>query len=315
MSILKVVIHAVDNHLDTMVLSEKQINLSQNVELDEYILKLFMALKKSSALSKTILSEDSFLTPSIGVRDFEFMGLSQKIAKQWFDDYQGNNRFTSCNLVFAMVETEESVEFAMFEVMGRSGYLKVDDDIEYSMGILSDSFAGVKAAFSFDLESGDLVVKVNQQTQEKLEDILNFETIPNARKSLEIMDAMIDYVSTLRDEDVLDQKIKGKQFILNSAELFEEVETGRVIEHVFEDLNDEEKTFLNTTIEETHLPKLLESASVNRLSAPKKHRLKTEHGLEVILPIAQMDVDAVLEVVEQDNGQIDIVLKNVGKII
>lgn len=315
MSILKVVIHSVDNHLDTMVLSEKQINLSQNVELDEYILKLFMALKKSSALSNTILSDDSVLVPYVGQRDFEFMVLSQQIAQRWFDDYEGNTRFTSCNLIFAMVETDDSVEFSMFEVMGRSGYLKVDDDIEFSMGILSDSFASVKAAFSFDLESGDLVVRVNQQTQDKLEEILDFETIPNARKSLEIMDAMIDYVSELREVDVLDQKIKGKQFVLNSAELFEEVETDRVIEHVFEDLNDEEREFLNTTTEETHLPKLLESASVNRLSAPKKHRLKTEHGIEVILPIAQIDVEAVLEVVERDNGQIDVVLKNVGKII
>src|SRR5690606_39655460 len=69
------------------------------------------------------------------------------------------------------------------------------------------------------LESGNLWVKVTQNTQDYLEDILGFETIPNAKKTLEIVDAMIDYVSTSRNENVLDNKIKSKQFVLDVAEL------------------------------------------------------------------------------------------------
>lgn len=315
MSVLKVVIHSVDNQLDTVILSEKMINLSQNVALDDYILKMFVAFKKSSATSKGKLLEGSFLKDNIGSSEFDFMALSKEIAQDWFDHYQGSNTYTSLNLIFTMVETEESVEYAMFEVMGRAGYLKVDDDIEQNMGILSDSFASCKAAFSFDLESGNLWVKVTQNTQDYLEDILGFETIPNAKKTLEIVDAMIDYVSTSRNENVLDNKIKSKQFVLDAAELFDEVEPKRIINHVFESLDSEELGFIEDTVNETHLPSLIDSTHVNRLSSRKKHRILTDFGIEVILPIASMKVDEVLEVIEQENGQVDIILKNVGKVL
>ena len=60
MSVLKVVVHSVDNELETVILSDRQINLSQNVELDDYILKFFVAFKKSSAKSFGLVNEDSF---------------------------------------------------------------------------------------------------------------------------------------------------------------------------------------------------------------------------------------------------------------
>ena len=315
MSVIKVVIHSVDNQLNTVVLSEKQVNLNQNVELDTYILKLFNAFKKSNTVSKGLLHEESMLYSSIGSRDFEFMDLSKSIAQAWFDDYVGSTTYTSLNLIFAMIDTEDSVEFVMFEVMGRAGYLKVSDDIEQSMGILSDSFASIKTAFAFDLESGEFFVKLSMATQEQLESVLKFETIPNAKRTLEIVDVMVDYLATQRDSNILEDKIRSKQVILEHAELFDEVETKRIITTVFEDLSDEEKNFVDDTIMETHLPAWVESTAVNRLSSRRKHRIVTEKGLEIVLPLDELDVDAVLAVEEKDNGEIDIRLKNVGKLL
>lgn len=319
MSVLKVVVHSVDNELETVILSDRQINLSQNVELDDYILKFFVAFKKSSAKSFGLVNEDSFLNGLVGTRDFEFMNVSKDIARAWFDTYETSHTYTSCNLIFALVETEESLEYAMFEVMGKSGYLKVVDDdstneIKHSMGILSDRFSSVKTAFSFDLGSGDLVVKTHKDSEEKLESILDFKTIPNARKSLEIVDAVVDELSSRRDDDILENRLKSNQILLADAELFEEIEPKRIVEQVFDSLEEEEIDYLNETIESTLLPNIIDSSAVNRLTSRKKHRIKTEFGIEVVLPLDSVDIDSVLEVETGADGRVNIVLKNVGSI-
>ena len=167
-------------------------------------------------------------------RDFEFMNVSKEIARAWFDTYETSHTYTSCNLIFALVETEESLEYTMFEVMGKSGYLKVVDDdstneIKHSMGILSDRFSNVKTAFSFDLGSGDLVVKTHKDSEEKLESILDFKTIPNARKSLEIVDAVVDEFSSRRDDDILENRLKSNQILLADAELLKKLNRSELL--------------------------------------------------------------------------------------
>ncbi|NLW15751.1 MAG: nucleoid-associated protein [Erysipelothrix sp.] len=318
MQVTKVVVHSVDNSLATVVLSKRQINLNQNAELDGFILKLYKGLMKSSGTSSGVLEEESLLNEYIG-EEFNFMAVSTTLAQAWFDHYEATTKHTALNLVFAMVHEEETVSFVMFEVASRSGFVRIldedDNDIEHSLGIMSDSLASVKTAFAFDLNTGDLKVKHNNNTQLYLEELLGFKTIPNAKKSLEILDAMVDYVSEKRQENVLDNTIKSKQMIIETAELFEEVEPKRILDNVFPDLDEDEQTFVNETFEETFLPPLIVSADVSRLSARKKHKINTELGIEVTIPLDSLIIEDILEVKENLDGSVDIILKNIGGIV
>lgn len=318
MQVTKLVVHSVDNNLSTVVLSNRQINLNQNAELDALILKFYKGILNSTSSSDALILEESRLLQEEDIA-LNFMQISKDIAQSWFDYYQGSTVYTALNLIFALLMDEEKTSFVMFEVNTRSGFVRTSEEqevgIEYNPGILSDSIQGVKTAFIYELNEKTLKVKHNIDSQELLEDILKFETIPNTRKSLEIIDAMVDYVSTKREEDVLKNTIATKQMILDTSELFEEVEPKRILENVFEDLNDEEEIFINETMAQTHMSPLLLSKEVARLSARKKHRLETENGIVINLPIDSLKIESVMEIIENPDGSKDLVLKNIGDVI
>lgn len=318
MEVLKLVVHTADNTMKTVVLSKKQINLNHNEALDHYIIKFYKRLKNSAAISQGILHDTSVLKQYVGVQ-FDFMAVSTQLAQEWFDHYEGSTTHTACNLVFALIATDEGVEYVMFEVMSRSGFFTVtsesENNIEHNQGILSDSFASVKAAFTFDLNNGDLWVKHTPATQDYLETMLDIDIIPNAKKSIEIMNAVVDYMAIKRDDDVLGKGLKTKQLVLETAELFEEIEPKRIINQVFETLDETELDFVNTSFEENNMAPLIESKNVTRMQSLKKLRIKTDYGIEIVIPIDSLNPEEILEVEELPNNQVNIKLKNVGKIV
>lgn len=318
MDIMNAVIHSVDHEQKTVVLSKQQINLSENKEFDTFVIKLLRSLKNSVSSSKARLNDASILKSYIGV-PFDFMSVATHIATQWFDTYTSNALYTSCNLIFAFVDNGDYAEFCMFEVMSRYGFLKVVDDetntIKQNSGVLIPSYASIKTAFTLNLENGDMLVKHQGETQEILERILDFETLANAKKSIEVLNSVVDYLSTKRDDEGVFNAIKSKQRISEDAELFEEVEPTKIIESVFESLNEEERTFIKESFEANNMLPLIESDQITRLSGTKKHRIKTENGIEIIIPIDSLDIDQVLEIETDAFHRIHIHLKNVGKLV
>lgn len=314
MQVVKVVVHSVDNNLDTVVLSKRQINLNQNVELDQLVLKFTQGILKSSASFDGILSDNSLLKET----DFQFMDSATRLAQEWFDNYEANTKETALNLIFSLVMDEKSSYFTMFEISSKPGFLRTaeaeENNIEYNSSIMNDSLASVKTAFVYDTITQELKVRHTAHTQELLESMLDFETIPNTKKNLEILDAMVDYVSEKREEDITQNAIKSKQLILDSSELFEEVEPIRIIETVFSDLDSEERLFIDETIQESKMSSLIPSNEVAKLSARKKHRIKTESGIELVLPLDSLKLEDMLEVKHNSDGSVDILLKNVGDI-
>lgn len=318
MQVTKLVVHSVDNNLDTVVLSKRQVNLNQTVELDDFIIKFYKGILNSSASYEGMLHETSLLKTEDDIA-FDFMNLSKVLAQKWFDNYQGSTRHTALNLIFALIVDEEKTSFAMFEVTSRSGFLRKageeDNDIEHSMGIMSDSLASVKTAFVYELNEQTLKVRQSAESQIYLEEMLDFETIPNTKKNLEILDAMVDYVSEKREEDITHNIIKSKQLVLDNSELFEEIEPKRILESVFNDFDEEETAFIDETIEESKMSVLIPSEEVTRLAARKKHRLKTDSGIDITLPLDSLRIEDVFEIIENPDGSIDILLKNVGGIV
>ncbi|HZJ86856.1 MAG TPA: nucleoid-associated protein [Erysipelothrix sp.] len=315
MQVTKVVVHSVDNSLETVILSKQQINLNQNAELDQLIIKFYKGINNSTNSHDALIKEDSLLKNKEDIA-MHFMKTSTDIAAKWFDLYETNTRHTALNLIFALIQDEEKISFVMFEVVSRGGFVRVLEDdaneIEYSLGVMSDSLASVKNAFVYELNEESLKVRHTIDSQEYLEEILGFETIPNTKRSLEILDAMVDYVSEKREADVYKNAILSKQMILENSELFETVEPETILENVFDDLDDEETEFIKTTIEETKMKEEIPSDQVGRLKARKKHRLETDSGIVITLPLDSLEINQVLEVIDNPDGTKDIILKNVG---
>ncbi|AMC93208.1 hypothetical protein AOC36_04240 [Erysipelothrix larvae] len=320
MDVVKVVVHALDHQMKTVVLSEKQVNLNQDDPVDALVLKLSKSLITSSTTSKAILKESSFLNDIVN-QQFDFMGTSEKIAKHWFDLKDASARFTSCNLLFAMIDQEDEggYLFTMFEVNSKPGYISVvkenETDIEFQGRILSESFGGIKNAFGIDLSSGELTVKTPLKTQDVMEEVLDCEIYLNTKNAVTVLQTVVDTVSMSRDEDSLMNIIKTKQLLTENAALFDEVAPKELMTQVFEDLSDQDQTLVDDAFETHHVENFLPSKQVQRLRAAKTHTIVTESGVEIKIPLDSVEVDRVLEIEHDDSGYATIHLKNIGKIL
>ena len=318
MDVIKVVVHALDHQMKTIVLSAKQINLNQGDAVDSLVLRLTKSLQNSTATSNAHLKETSFLSSYVG-QPFDFMAVSQQIAKSWFDLREASTLYTSCNLVFAMVDCEDTIVFTMFEVMSRPGYISVVEDdetaIEFQGRVLSESFTGIKHAFLMDLNTGDVSVKTTLKEQPLLEEVFECDIYLNAKNSVTLLTTVVDAVSVQKKQAPLMNTIKAKQLIEENAALFDEIAPKELIEQVFESLDESDVTLINDAFEANHVEPFLQSKQVQRLRSTKTHTIVTDSGVEIKIPLDSVDVNAVLDIEEDERGFVTIHLKNIGKIV
>ena len=54
---------------------------------------------------------------------------------------------------------------------------------------------------------------------------------------------------------------------------------------------------------------------LKRGSIISKHKIVTESGIEIIIPVGDVNIDSILDIVYNEQGQVSIHLNNIGKII
>lgn len=322
MNINKGVIHSLDRDLQSMILSEKQLNFNTSKDVEPYIAKLAKAFQSSPTASKGKLHSDSKFLSLIGT-PINFIEETQAIAKRWFDHHIAAMTIESSNLLFAMIDMGDYLSLAMFEVLSKNGYIKItqneqglENALVHNQAILPETFASVKNAFMVNLTTGETLVKYQDLNyRELLEELLECEIIANSKTSFQVVDTLVNTLSEVRDEPRFDNIIKAKQVITDNVDFFDEIEPKQILKEVFDTFSDDEERLIDTTFEQEHVQDMINLKTVNRTQAAKKHRIVTESGIEIILPLDILDVSDIVNITTDINGQVSIELKDIGKIL
>ncbi|QIK57536.1 nucleoid-associated protein [Erysipelothrix sp. HDW6A] len=321
MNLTKAIIHTLDSDLKTMILSQQPLNLNQSPAVEIYLEKLAKGLLNSSGTSKTELGAKSKLYSIINSQ-FNFLETSKEIASTWFDMILHSSDYQSLNLVILQMDTEESSYLLMIEVPNKEGYLKIthnqthtENTIVFNQAILPSTFSSVRNAYSLSLSSGELMVKCDLKHQDFIEEYLDCELRPTTKEALKIVDAMVHHISTLRDEEPLNNTIKMRNLVTDHAEIYDEIESIQIIKEVFEELDDNEQSMINTSFEHHRIPEFLNLKDMSKMAMVKRQRIKTESGIEIVLPLDSVNVDDMIDIRTDETGRVSIQLKNIGKII
>lgn len=321
MNITKAVVHTLDNDCSTIIMSEQPLSLNNNTSVEIYLEKLVKGILNSVSVSDTNLGLNTYFQDFVG-QTFPFLDATQRIAKDWFNNIKAQGDAKPCNLVFVQADKEDVSYLCVFEIRNKDGYIKftqnqtsTENTILYNQGILPSTFASVKGALLLNLNDGALRVRHRPNNREFLELLLDCKMIANAKESFKVVDSLVHYISDLREDDRLTNAIKARSIITENVEIYDEIEPAQIVKEVFKQLSDDETKVMETSFEANNLGKFMNLKAVNRSSMIRKHRIITESGIEVLLPLDTLDITHMVDIQENENGKTTITLKNVGKIL
>lgn len=321
MNITKAVVHTLDNDCNTIILSEQALNLNNNTSVEIYLEKLVKGILNSVSVSSTHLGINTYFQDYVG-QTFPFLESSKRIAQDWFANVKARGEAKPSNLVIVQADKDDVSFLCVFEVHNKDGYIKftqnqanTENTILYNQGILPSSFASVKGAFLLNLNDGSLKVRYRSNNREFLETLLDCKMIANAKESFQVVDSLVHHFSDKRNEDRLTNAIKARSVITDNLELFDAIEPAQILKEVFPVMDDNEVSIMDQSFTANHVGDYINLKEVNRSSMIRKHRIITESGIEIILPLDIVDVTHIVDIQENENGNATITLRGVGKIL
>ena len=321
MAITKVVIHSLDAENKRMLFSERVLNLSQHQEVEALISKLFKSFKNSASTSRALLNETSKFREVLNTK-FDFLDTTQTYAKTIFMSRLMGEIVKDSNMVFAQIDEQETTYLLCMEMKSRPAYIKtteveqgVENSLKHNMVVLSDTFTSVETGFNLDLSTGELKVKTSIENEELVMEALDCQIIANTKNAFSVVSALVSSISESRQEERTPHILKAKQVLSDHMTYLEEIESKDLLSAVYEDLNDEELSLIDSTLEEHLVQDNLILNDLKRGSIISKHKIVTESGIEIIIPVGDVNIDSILDIVYNEQGQVSIHLNNIGKII
>ena len=321
MNIQRLIIHSLDQNLETEILSDKQMDLNDHAFTEDYIKRFAKSCLNSSATYQGKLNSESNFHEIIQSK-FDFIQISKDISKKHFSFHKNQEASKNLNLIFAQLEHGDDLYLACFEVHGSDGFIRVatrgetiDNEIVHNGMILPNTFASVKSAFMLNLESAELYLKGKPEYQAYFQELFDCEIIANSKAAFSTMLAVVEEVMEKREEESFPKVIHLKEILGNVASEFDLVSTSDVLEEVLEGTNDEESMTIQEHFTEDNVEDDIDLRKLKKSRILSRHRIKTETGIEIILPLNELDLEQVFSIEDNPDGTKDIRIKNIGKLM
>lgn len=318
LEIQRLIIHSLDENLQTEILSERQMNLNDQKYTEDYIKRFVKSCLNSSGSYKGEFNETSKFKESID-ESLNFVELTKELSKKTFALHKRLGDSKNLNLIYALVENVDELLLCFFEVHGKDGFIRIvnkDDVIEnkiiHNSMILPNTFASVKASFILNLENYDLCLNGGVDYKEFFVELFDCELVANSKTAFGTMEEVIGEIMEQREEDALNKIIQTKETLHEVAQEYDIVSTEDVINEILEHPNDEEKEFIQEKFIHENIQDDLDLKKLKKSRVLSRHRIKTENGFEIVIPLNEMDLEPVFEVEENPDGTRNIIIKNVG---
>lgn len=321
MDVTKVVIHSLDIEQKRVRYSEKQLNLNNFSDALPFLEKITKSFLNSSNVAQGFLQETSQFKEIIGTQ-FDFMAVSKHYAKQWYDRVLIGEELKPSSLIFAQIDHGETVLFVAYEMKSRPAYvsnmvegLSVDFGIVHESNVMSGTMGSVNTGFIIDLQTGETIIKVSAELEDDLMDIMDVEIQANTKKTFNIIDGLVRSIAVKREADPNMQVMKAKQVICDNMVVLEEIRPMDLMHAVYDDLDQNEQAQIESGLEDGRAIDQLQLKDLKKGQVLLKHKISTESGIVISIPVSDVNLANLYEVVTDERGQVNIIIKNVGKVI
>lgn len=325
-SITRAILHSMDSATQMYFCSNEELLL--DVALREYLIKHIEKAKTLNSSQHGKFKLTSKVYAQLKEYDSEcFKELTKSIANTWFGAYVETQRFLDMNLLFAEFIDEETKYFAAMQFRNKTGFMRsitkeggvVTNEILTNTAIMPSTSQSMEEFFIVNLEEYTIQLKENKRYLDASEELLISDQILycdielSMKDSLDKIHQIVEKVSEELEEDVLDNSLKVKRFVKSCVETDKKLEIEDIAPVVFPEDVEFAKKFEDLTYE-AKLPRMISLAQKTPPTL-RKHKIKTDMGIEISIPVDYVDSEDTLVVHTNEDGTVSVSLNHIGKII
>lgn len=329
--IIKTVLHILDNNITVPVLSGAELEMEGEVAelLEKYVTKVLDDNNTKKANFTGDSNRIRYLCSVVNANTDNFLEASKEIAALLFDIMVKHVDISPADLVCCLFELNNEKHLGIFKLNYKAGFTHFVQSTEEGntntiirhRTILPSEGQKIEEAALINLENftSKLIEKQYEINGEKefylSKMFLNCNTDLSNNAKLKILDKVTKKINEKYFDESFDKVAAIKKVVSESLEEASAIKVDTLVEKVFDRNLDIQKEY----IEEVQKAGLTETAiSIPENLAQKKfgtHKIKTDTGVEINFPSSLYDDPDKIEFVNNPDGTISIIIKNVCKIV
>lgn len=324
-----IILHLIDKPNTMVICSDKRLSLVKEAVInfvEKHIAKCF---RDSNACYAKVGKNSLFFNQwqEFTRGDISFVELSKAICKNYGEQLLASDNEESIDFVF--VDFKKDNENYL-------GYLLLQNYIEFTHKVSQDNgiiynevihyrailpsqtqriagYAFVNTA-SLNISYFDKVRYINgKDVAITYETIMQCEDVVSTKKALAIIKASAVSIAEASGENSSMILAKAKEYLADNAEISEQVKTEELCEAIFahDDVMAEK---LKIELKEQGVPDIVPVKQEYAIKESKKHRIKTDTGIEISVPTDFFNNKDYIEFINNEDGTLSIAIKNIGRI-
>ncbi|GGC83386.1 nucleoid-associated protein [Enterococcus wangshanyuanii] len=322
------ILHIIDRETGTPVFSQKELDLTTEyirVYLTSKITKLSTAQTKTGTLAQ----ESMFVEKMRGIPN-DFIQKSQDLAQHWYDVYSGSEDAPSADVLFVLYELDTVMHLAMIKLNYKESYthyVDYEEDAVYNKLIINRAILPSKSqkpdegmTVNLDSLAYELLEKRYEFSGEKAwyfsEKVIESEPAPSIEENMKEIKKAVKRIGKKFNEDEFELIASVKEAVYESIEETGTIDNEQVAELVFKENISARMAYQEEVNESKFVDKTPPVREAREISEKKfgKQKLKMSNGIELIVPIDVYRNGDLIEFVNNPDGTVSIVLKNIEKI-
>lgn len=330
MIIKKAVLHILDFNSGVSVFSQQVLDFS-DTSISEYLEKLIEHTTSDPAKKTGTFFENSQFATTLTEyihNERDFLQFSTDIASFLYEQISLCDKLNSTDLIIADCIYESTTYFAIILLANKTAYTHqvindeggIHNDIIKHHAILPspsqkpEAFALINTD-NMEIEFFDKKVNIDGNPVHILPELLlECSSSISSKEVVKIVNEVTKSVAEEYGTNVAVAVSKAKNYIVENSEESDTLCPFDLAEEVFSDSLLMKEAF-EKKIEEKNIPHDVKIEKQSAVKASKNHKIKTDTGIEITIPVEYFEDEKYLAFVNNPDGTISIELKNIGKII
>lgn len=324
------ILHVLDINSQMPIISKSELELDSGTKefIEKHITKLYIdpATKEGQFAEGEVFIKNEVQTIISDIGGF--IKISENIASYLFDIMAQNVDIPSCDLLVSLVEIENTPYLAILKFNYKESYTHmvvnsgdgVNNQIIKYKTLLPSESQKVEEGVIINLNNLKLKVveksyEINGEQKKYFSEMfLNCETNLSKKETIKVINEAVKEITKRYNNDDIEATSKLKSSILESCMENSVIDVEKIATDVFANKPQMQNEYIEK-VREAGVPQKMildEEYAEKRFSTQK---IKTDNGIELSFPLSLFQDKNTLEFINNADGTISILIKNISKII
>ncbi len=328
MIIKNAILHIFDLNSGITVYSDETMLIDKQIEsfLSKHINKIYNVYNSQEGIFKADSSLqiqlDSYLNNKI-----DFIAFSQNLGKEFNDFITKSDKLISYDLIICEVNIDDIPVMIILKCDNRAGYIHkvVQNDNGTKNEIISHyaimpninqkitEFACINLTTK-KIQFNDKKYSVDGNDCFLMADyILQCDYNLPAKTSIKLVNDIAKKVAEENGQDPTKAIVKAKNCIIDTIKTADCIDTKKISADIFPESAAMQQEY-EAQIQQTNIPEKVYLDKDHILKTEKMHKIKTDTGIEINIPIEYFNNNDYVQILNNDDGTLSINLKNINNI-